>query len=97
MPEPLRWLLWDLDPERVDPERDAPAVLARVLENGRLCDVRSALAFYGAPRILQFFRDGGHPLISAKTWTFWHAFFGESERWPTRRGSPSPSAAPWID
>ena len=97
VPEALRWVLWDLDLSRVDADRDAPAVLARVLEHGRLSDVREALAFYGVPRVLQFFRDAAHPLISERTRSFWHAFFGESERWPTREGSKSPSAAPWVD
>ena len=96
VPESLRWLFWDLDADLVDLNEHLAAVLGRVLENGRLCDVRLVLDLYGAPRVLQFFRDGGHPLVSERTRSFWHAFFGEGETWPTRPDFRNSSAAPWI-
>ena len=97
VPDSLRWLLWDLDADRVDLEEHAAAVLGRVLENGRLCDVHLVLDLYGTQRVLEFFRDGGHPLLSERTRSFWHAFFGADEKWPTRPDFRDPSAAPWID
>lgn len=97
VPDSLRWLFWDLDVENVDLEEHCAAVLGRVLENGRLCDVRVVLEIYGTRRIREFFRDGGHPLLSERTRCFWRAFFGADETWPTRPDFRSPSAAPWID
>ncbi len=97
VPPSLRWLLWDLDADRVDLHEHAAAVLGRVLEHGRLCDVRLVLEIYGPHRIESFFREGAHPLISKRTRGFWQAFFGASETWPNRPEFQSRSAAPWID
>jgi hypothetical protein len=97
VPDSLRWLFWDVDVDLVDLEEHAATVLGRVLENGRLCDVRLVLEIYGTRRILEFFRDGGHSLLSERTRSFWTAFFGADETWPTRPDFRSPSVAPWID
>jgi hypothetical protein len=97
VPDSLRWLFWDVDVDLVDLEEHAATVLGRVLENGRLCDVRLVLEIYGTRRILEFFRDGGHSLLSERTRSFWTAFFGVDETWPTRPDFRSPSVAPWID
>ncbi len=94
VPDSLRWLLWDLDADRVDLEAHADALLGRVLENGRLRDVRLVLDLYGEARILEFFRAGGHPLLSERTRSFWRAFFGADEEWPAPPDFRSPSAAP---
>ena len=56
LPESLRWLFWDVDCDGLDPIAQADAVLARVLENGRLEDVRAILALYGTDCVLRFFR-----------------------------------------
>ena len=40
LPESVNVLLWDLDLGTIDPVADADAILARVLEYGRLDDVR---------------------------------------------------------
>lgn len=78
VPESLRWLFWDLDVEHVDLEEHCAAVLGRVLENGRLCDVRLVLEIYGTRRIREFFRDGGYPLLSERT----RCYFEDAERDP---------------
>jgi hypothetical protein len=97
VPDSLRWLFWDLDVDGVDLEEHAAAVLGRVLEHGRLCDVRLVLDIYGTRRIQSFFRDGAHPLISERTRRFWYSFFGADEKWPMRPDFRNSSAAPWID
>lgn len=98
LPETLRWIFWDVDFDALDLEAHADAILARGLELGRLEDVRVLFGLYGAPRIHRFFREVAHPLISARTRSFWRAFFeAEDETWampPTFRTS---NAAPWID
>jgi hypothetical protein len=94
----MRWLFWDLDFDSLDVQVHADAVLARVLENGRLQDVRALLAIYGKERIHSFFRDVGHPLIGERTRGFWRAFFhAENERWQSAPSFRTSSAAPWID
>lgn len=98
LPESLRWIFWDVDFDALELETHADAILARVLELGRLEDVRTLFSIYGAPRIHRFFHDLAHPLISARTRAFWRAFLeAEDESWalpPTFRAN---SAAPWID
>ncbi|MCL4806907.1 MAG: hypothetical protein KJ062_03790 [Thermoanaerobaculia bacterium] len=96
VPRELRWLLWDLDADQVDVDECASAVLGRVLEHGRLADVRMVLELYGRERVLHFFREGDHPVVSERTRAFWHAFFGAEEAWPTRPDFRNRSAAPWI-
>ena len=94
----MRWLFWDVDFDALDTEAHADAVFPRVLENGRLEDVRALLAIYGGERIHRFFRDIAHPIISERTRTFWRAFFNaEDEPWATPPPFRSSSAAPWID
>ena len=97
LPERLRWVLWDVDVDAIDPVAQADAVLARVLENGRLEDVRALLGFYGDERVHRFFREVAHPLVSERTRRFWRAFFhAEGEPWPTPTDFRTRSDAPWI-
>jgi hypothetical protein len=98
VPEPVRWALWDLDVERLDADADADSVLARVLEHGRLSDVRVILGLYGPERILRFFREVAHPLVTERTRQFWRSYFhAENETWPSPPDWRKSSAAPWID
>ena len=98
LPESIRWLFWDLDFDALDRERDADSILARVLESGRLADVRVILGLYGTERVHRFFRDVAHPIISDRTRAFWRAFFkAENEPWATPPAFRKNSAAPWID
>jgi hypothetical protein len=97
LPSSLRWLFWDVDFDGLDPAAQADAVLARVLENGRLEDVRVLLGVYGTDRILRFFRETAHPLISERTREFWRAFFhAENEPWAVPPAFRTSSGAPWI-
>lgn len=59
----------------IDAQRDAAAVLPRVLERGRIDDVHRALATYGEEQIHAFLRDVGHVELSPKTIAFWRAYF----------------------
>ncbi len=94
----MRWLFWDIAFDSLDAERDANAVLPRVLESGRLDDVRTLLAIYGPERIHAFFRDVAHPLISARTRAFWRAYFAaENEPWAMPPSFRTNNAAPWTD
>jgi hypothetical protein len=97
LPPEMRAFFWDVDYDALDLETHADAILARVLEYGRLVDVRWALATYGPERIRAFFREVAHPLISDKTRTFWRAYFRAEEPWATPPAWRKSSAVPWLD
>ncbi|MBM4360706.1 MAG: hypothetical protein FJ096_21580 [Deltaproteobacteria bacterium] len=96
LPDSVTALLWDLDLAALDPTIDADAVLARVLEYGRLEDVRWLLAFYGETRVRTFFEGTPHPLVSERTRGFWHAYFRPERPWPSRSDFRTQSTAPWV-
>ncbi len=98
IPPTSRWIFWDVDPELVDLERDVDGVLARVLERGRLEDVRWVMETYGLPRIHRFFRDVWAPELSDRTRTFWRVFFdAKEEAWASPPDFRRNNSAPWIE
>ena len=46
-------LFWDVNPEKLDVERSAPLIIARVVELGMLEDWRRVRAHYGDARMIQ--------------------------------------------
>ena len=98
LPERLRILFWEADFDSIDAARDADSVLARVLEHGRLADVKWLLATYGKARLHRLFREVGHPELSERTRTFWRAALkAEHERWASPSARRKSSVAPGID
>ena len=96
LPTRLKWLFWDVDPASVDLARHQRFVLARILERGRLTDVRWALRQYGEGSILEFMRHSGHPELSARTRAFWRAYFSaKDETWESPPSWRQNSAVPW--
>jgi hypothetical protein len=92
----MRWLFWESSFDELEVERDATYVLARVLEHGRLEEVRWAFAAYGIERIRSFFEDVGHPDLSSRTLAFWRAFFhAQNEPWKSPPSWRSNSSIPW--
>jgi hypothetical protein len=51
LPRSLRPLFWEVAFDRLDVERHADSILARVLESGRMDDVRWLVATYGLDRM----------------------------------------------
>ena len=97
IPVEQRWLFWDVDPDAIELERDKRYVLGRLLERGRLADVRWAVGVYGLEGLRDFFEAGGHPELSPRTIALWTAYFGEQgEPWSTSTSWRQTSAAPWI-
>lgn len=97
LPAELRWLFWDVAADDIEPTRDADFVLARVLELGRLADVRWAVGFYGLHRIHTFLREGAAPELSDRTMAFWRALLGaEDEVWKSPPPWRRTSSAPWV-
>jgi hypothetical protein len=96
VPDEMRWLFWDADVDAIDIERNADDILARVLERGRLAEVRWALVTYGVERIRRFFEAGGHAEISARTLSFWKAYFEtEGKTWRAKASFRTSSSIPW--
>ena len=96
IPRSLAWLFPEHQPSDLDPDRDARLILARVLEHGRMQDVRWCVGHYGMEGIHRFFRSEAHPEISTRTIALWRvALNAEEERWRRPRRSRLRNAAPW--
>jgi hypothetical protein len=96
-PRSLRPLFWEVAFDRLDVERHADSILARVLESGRMDDVRWLVATYGMDRIHRFFREVGHPEISPPTIALWRAILrAEDEPWAGPPDWRKNSNVPWV-
>jgi hypothetical protein len=97
LPERVRVLLWDLDVARLHIDSDADSILARVLEHGTMAEIHWLIAYYGGARIRAFFENQSHPIISARTRGFWHAYFKAEQPWPSPPAFRTHSNAPWTE
>lgn len=96
LPADLRWLFPEVDFVALDAERDRAFVLGRVLERGRLADVRWALETYGDAGVLAFLRHSGCVELSSRTLGFWRAYFkAENESWNTPPAWRRNNSAHW--
>ncbi|MEW5799308.1 MAG: hypothetical protein AB1728_09900 [Bacteroidota bacterium] len=66
-----RSLFWDVDPEKIDLERNANYVIERFLEYGTLEGVRWLRKLYGDERIKHYILQRGYKTLSNKTLNFW--------------------------
>ena len=97
LPVTLKRVFWNMDFQRLDPARDADAIIASVVEFGILADVKWLIGHYGLERIHRFFREVGSPEVSDRTVTFWRAVFkAEDEQWPRPATWRRHSSAPWV-
>lgn len=98
LPEEVRWLFWEHDVDALDTEQHASSILARILEYGRMRDVRWAIDHYGIEGIHRFLREVGHPELHPRTLSFWRAVLhAEDESWQSPPDWRRSSSAPWID
>lgn len=96
LPQAMYWLFWEVDVQEIDLEKHADFVLARVLEKGRLEDVRWLMQQYGPQAIHDFFRHVGHSEISDRTRGFWRPVFdAHDEVWQESPAWRKDSAIPW--
>lgn len=90
-------LFWETRPARVDLERDVDYVLARVLEFGRLVDVRWVLRRYGLERVHTFLATSGHPELSPRPLAFWRGVLhAEHETWRSPAAFRRNSSSSWV-
>lgn len=98
VPKAHRWVFWDVDAAALETRRDADYIVPRVLERGRLVEVRWLIATYGMEGIHRFLRDVGHPELSERTLCFWRAaLHAKDETWASPPAWRKSNAAPWID
>jgi len=98
VPEQHRWVFWDVDASALDTTRHADTIVPRVLEFGRLAEVRWLLDVYGDEGIHRFLRDVGHTELSDRTLRFWRLYLhAEDEAWADPSGWRRSSGGPWID
>jgi hypothetical protein len=96
LPRRMRWLFWEADFDALDTAKHDSYVLARVLEHGRMPDVRWAIDTYRMKRIHRFLRDVGHPELSARTLAFWRAaLHAEREKWANAPAWRKSNVARW--
>lgn len=96
-PARMKTLFWDSSPGRIDLRRDADYVMARVLEFGRMRDVRWLMKRYGLPAIHHFLATSGHPELSPRTLAFWRAVLhAEGETWRAPPAFRRNSSAYWA-
>ncbi|MBW2533365.1 MAG: hypothetical protein JRI55_17875 [Deltaproteobacteria bacterium] len=96
IPPAMAWLFPEHEPSRLNAARDKRLILARVLEQGRMQDVRWCVRHYGLSEIHRFFREDAHPEISDKTVALWRvALRARDEHWRSPRRSRLRSVAPW--
>ena len=87
-------LFWERRLRRADLTRYPAWVIARVLEYGKLDDVRILISYLGKRRFLELLQQVHLP--SAKTRSFWDAILQQEGRSCTRKFSRKEAAASWI-
>jgi hypothetical protein len=73
IPEEFHRFFWDCRPAELDVERNAPFIMARLLEHGDVAAARWVLRTYGPQRIRTFVLHRGRQTLSRKTIAFWRA------------------------
>jgi hypothetical protein len=97
IPRELAWLFPEVPIAKLDVNRDARFILARVLERGRMADVEWCLRSYGRDGIRRFFAERTHSEISARTRRFWRVVLGAREdEWPAPPAFRSSSGPPYA-
>lgn len=87
-------LFWDRPLQPSDLKRYPVWAIVRVLEYGKLDDVRALIAHLGKPRFLELLQEAHLP--SAKVRTFWEAMLRQEGRTCTRRFSRAEAGRSWT-
>lgn len=98
VPRSLAWLFPEVELRALSAVRDGPFILARVLERGRLRDVRWAMDRFGLAGIHRFLREQGHPELSPRTLAFWRVVLdARKEAWKTPPAWRRSRIASWVE
>ena len=71
IPESIRPLVWDTDPDSLDPARHPHYMMERVLELGRPEACRWLFDYYGRDRVRDFLRTDGPRRLSLRALNYW--------------------------
>ncbi len=80
IPDFIRPLLWDTDPDTLDPEQYPDYVMERVLELGRPEACRWVFEFYGRDHVSDFLRTSGPRRLSPRALNYWAFVLDIEER-----------------
>ncbi len=69
-------LLWDVDPEAVDLERDAALVMERVMSRGTWEAMRWLRQHYAVEHLAEFVRTRGPRLLAPRDLAYWALITG---------------------
>ena len=94
LPETLRPLFWDLEFERLDPERDRGTIVPRIAEYGTDEAVRWLRAAYSDDEIAAALEVGCH-LVSRRTLGLWALWLKKPEDWCAKIPSRPLKGAFW--
>ena len=98
LPKQFHWVFWDVEPDGLDTAIARDYIIPRILEFGRMAEVRWLIGTYGMEGIHAFLRDVGHPELTQRTLGFWRAAFkAEVETWAKQPDWRRSKAAPWVD
>lgn len=77
IPASLHGFFWDVDPTKVDPDRDAFFVIERLLEHGNDGAIEWVMRYYSDDQRLDVIRQSRR--ISRKTARLWQNYYGLSD------------------
>jgi len=76
LPEDSGWLFPEYEFKRMEPERFAPVIMARILERGTTAEVQWLLAYYGTRRLATWLRRYGYRALSPRAFEYWRWVLG---------------------
>jgi hypothetical protein len=84
LPDFLRPLFWEVDFERLSPEKDKDYLCLRIMEHGNLDAIRWLIATYGKPDLRAWLTQREGRGLSARALRFWEVLLDLPHRKVTR-------------
>lgn len=92
LPDCVRLLLWDVDPERIDSARDRCFLCERVMTRGSWAAMKWLRARYSAAELAEFVRTRGAATLSPRDLAYWALITGVQTEPEAGGGRPR-----WLD
>lgn len=90
-PPDVKRLLWDVDPDALDPERHLDFVIERVMQRGNWSAMRWLRARLPTERLVEVLDRRGHRL-SARDYAYWRLVLGM----PQSEQAAGGGRPPWL-
>lgn len=78
IPQEWHQYFWEVEPEKVDLEKNAYYIMGRVLEHGDFDAARHVRRYYGDARLREFLLSTNSRVLSKRTMRFWQVVLGLS-------------------